>query len=400
MAGNRNDWSEWLSMPTDDAPWPLAGVRVLDLSRVMSGPFAGRLLSDLGADVVKLEPPSGDLLRKFGEVRHGRSGFYFQQNAGKRNVCVDLRVEGAGAVVADLAAVSDVVIENFRPGTLARYGLSYPELAERNPRLVMLSVTGFGQSGPWSDRQVYAPVIHAETGLVARQASFDGFHTDPVISLADSVSALHGLSGILAALFLRERTGRGQHIDLSMFDAMLVTDDYNHHAADQSPINRLGGDVFVTADGPLMVSTNPSDLWRRLGLDDGLGPEASRDEKIARRTDVMTAFFAGLSRADAIAAVERAGLGWGEVRDGVSALASDHARHHGTAAVVDDEGQPRTVVQSAWRFSDASSGVRGRAPGLGEHNAEVLAEWAGYDAARIQALVDDGVLTTTLEGTT
>ena len=225
-------------------PWPLEGVRVLDMSRVMSGPFAGRLLADLGADVVKLEPPDGDLLRRFGEVRRGRSGFYNQQNAGKRNVCVDLRADGATAVVADLAAVADVLIENFRPGTMERYGLGYETLSARNPRLVMLSVTGFGQDGPSASRQTYAPVIHAEAGLIHRQASYDGPYTDPIMSIADSTTALHGLSAVLAALLLRARTGEGQYIDLSMLDAMLATDDYNHHGVDQSPIKRLGGEVW------------------------------------------------------------------------------------------------------------------------------------------------------------
>src|SRR5205085_5578572 len=129
---------------------PLDGVRVLDLSRVLSGPFAGRLLSDLGADVVKVEPPEGDPTRWWGEVRHGLSGYYTQQNAGKRNVCIDLKAEGGPELARRLAAVADVVIENFRPGVLDRLGLGWAALSRDNPRLVMLSITGFGQAGPES----------------------------------------------------------------------------------------------------------------------------------------------------------------------------------------------------------------------------------------------------------
>src|SRR5437899_802235 len=143
-------------------PHPLGGVRVLDLSRFIAGPFAGRLLADLGADVVKVEPPSGDVTRLFGVVRGGLSGLYFQQNAGKRNVCIDLKEPGGVELVASLAARADVVIENFRPGVLAKLGLGYDALATKNPALIMLSISGFGQEGPEADRQAYAPIIHAE----------------------------------------------------------------------------------------------------------------------------------------------------------------------------------------------------------------------------------------------
>ena len=150
--------------------YPCNGLRVLDMSRVVAGPIAGRILSDLGADVVKLEPPEGDVTRVWGHVRHGLSGFYTQQNAGKRNVCIDLRVDGAADVVRALAAQADIVIENFRAGVLDRLGLGYEDLRAVNHDLIMLSVSGFGHGGPESPRPAYAPRLQADAGPVHRAA--------------------------------------------------------------------------------------------------------------------------------------------------------------------------------------------------------------------------------------
>ena len=143
---------------------PLQGVRVLDMSRVLAGPFAGRILSDLGADVVKVEPPEGDVTRVWGKMRAGLAGFYTQQNVGKRNVCIDLRAEGGPELVKRLAEHAHVLIENFRPGVMERHGLSFAELSKANPALVMLSISGFGHGGPESHRAAYAPILHAESG--------------------------------------------------------------------------------------------------------------------------------------------------------------------------------------------------------------------------------------------
>src|SRR6478735_6771617 len=151
---------------------PLDGVKVLDLCRVLAGPIAGRMLADLGADVVKIEPPEGDVSRHFG--KRPESAYFRQQNAGKRSITVDLREDSGRDLVRRLAAVADVVTENFRPGVLSRFGLGWAELSALNPRLVMLSISGFGQDGPERDRASYAGVIHAETGVVARRRTPPG----------------------------------------------------------------------------------------------------------------------------------------------------------------------------------------------------------------------------------
>src|SRR5580704_9240994 len=173
-------------MPKADASYPLSGLKVLDFSRVLSGPFAGRMLSDLGADVVKIEPPEGDITRQWGRVIAGVPGYYHQQNAGKRNISVDLRAAGAQALVFELVRRADVLIENYRPDVMGRLGLGYETLSQVNPRLVMLSISGFGAGGPESRRAAYAPIVHAETGLIDRaQRRAGAGRGDLPLSVAD-----------------------------------------------------------------------------------------------------------------------------------------------------------------------------------------------------------------------
>src|SRR3954451_639289 len=204
------------------APRPLDGVRVLDLSRVLSGPSCGKALVDLGADVVKVEPPEGDLTRT-AQPRVGGVPVYFaQQNCGKRCISVDLRLPAGQTLVADLAAVSDVVVENFRPGVLDRFGLGYDRVRARTPAVVYCSITGYGQDGPMAARRAYAPVMHAELGFMEFAAR--RFGTEPraeAISHADLYSGLQATVGILAALVQRDATGVGQHIDVAMAEVML-----------------------------------------------------------------------------------------------------------------------------------------------------------------------------------
>jgi CoA:oxalate CoA-transferase len=164
----------------------LDGLRVLDLSRALSGPFAGRILADLGADVVKVELPGADIAQTFGKVVRGRSGLYSQLNAGKRSIMLDLRKPGDAARLLDLTAACDVVVESFRPGVLDRFGAGWAVLSAVNPRLVMLSISGFGQYGHEAEHPAYAPIIHAETGLIGRQADVSGAPpADIALALAD-----------------------------------------------------------------------------------------------------------------------------------------------------------------------------------------------------------------------
>src|ERR1044071_5274101 len=166
--------------------YPLDGLKVLDFSRALAGPFASRMLCDLGADVVKVEPPEGDNTRLWGKIAAGVSGYFNMANAGKRCISVDLRAEGAQELVLALASKADVVVENFRPDVMPRLGIGYDRLAAINPRLIMLSISGFGRNGPESQRPAYAPIVHAELGLIDRVMKHEGVKVDLPLSVADT----------------------------------------------------------------------------------------------------------------------------------------------------------------------------------------------------------------------
>ena len=387
-------------MPAADASYPLSGLKVLDMSRVLAGPFAGRMLSDLGADVVKVEPPDGDITRLWGKVVAGIPGYFHQQNAGKRNISVDLRAPGARELVLDLARQADVLIENYRPDVMPRLGLGYEALREVNPRLVMLSISGFGRDGPESRRPAYAPIVHAEVGLMARAARRGKIpNRDLPLSVADTNASLHGLVGLLSALLLRERTGFGQHIDMAMVDATIVTDDQVLYELEESEHTQgLPNDTWETGAGEILVSADFRYLWRlltgKLGLPEPAAAGADLDTKITARREAVDRFMRDLATWDDVeTAMSRMNVAWGRLRHGGALREQPTVRHRGTIAEIDDRaGATRPIPQSPYRFSNASSGVRGPAAHRGEHNGEVLGEWLGKSPADVAALADAGVL--------
>jgi CoA:oxalate CoA-transferase len=379
---------------------PLQGIRVLDLSRVLAGPFAGRMLADLGADVVKVEPPEGDITRWFGIRRGAETGYYAQQNAGKRGICVDLRRPEGPALVRRLAAAADVVIENFRPGVLAAFGLDWAALSADHPALVMLSITGFGQDGPEADRPAYAGVLHAEMGLLARQAATTGQRVEEVqLSIADTNAGLHGLVAVLAALRVRDATGLGDHIDLAMVDSMLITDDYVYWALDDGrPAPRGSGEVWEAAEGPVILIGDFKVVWKYIhencGLADPTPPGADLPTKIAARRGAVGQWIAAFGDHAALgAALDRAGLAWGAVRSTAEAVHSPTVVHRASVRPLPDgRGGTWRVIDSPYRFARSTAGVAGPAPRQGEHNADVLASWLDLDAGERDALEGAGVL--------
>jgi CoA:oxalate CoA-transferase len=382
--------------------YPLDGVRVLDLSRVLAGPYVGRMLCDLGAEVVKVEPPEGDVTRVWGRKVAGLSGYFTQQNVGKQGISVDLRRDGAPELLRSLAARADIVLENFRPGVMAQYGLDYPALAARNARLIMLSISGYGQVGPESGRPAYASVIHAESGIVHRQAEMDQGKAGPQdlrVSLADMNAALHGLAAVLAALYQRDRTGQGQHIDIAMIDTMLATDDHAHLAIDgASDIRAFVNDVWDAGFCKIVLAGDLRWIFRQLsercGVVDETPPDAPLAVKIDNRKRAVQKFLLSFTDRQALfAALERAELAWGEVLPSARAIESPTVRARKSLVEVDDRaGGKRRVVQSPYRFSAAHSGVRGAAPHRGEHNRAVLKAWLDLGDAEIDLLHAQGVL--------
>jgi crotonobetainyl-CoA:carnitine CoA-transferase CaiB-like acyl-CoA transferase len=389
-------------MATSTSPddYPLAHLKVLDLSRVLAGPFAGRMLCDLGADVVKVEPPDGDLTRLWGRVVAGIPGYYHQQNAGKRNICIDLRAEGATELVFELVREADILIENYRADVMPRLGLGYEALEEVNPRLIMLSVSGFGQGGPESHRPAYAPIVHAEAGLMDRQSRRGDLPLhDLPLSVADTNASLHGLVGLLTAVIQRELTGVGQHIDIAMIDATLATDDQLHYdLEDSEDTGPLRNDTWETGAGPILVSADFRHLWRmlttRLGVEDPTNKEMELATKIRLRREKVGEFMAALNSWDAIEEIMAdMNIAWGRVRNSSTMREQPTVIARGAIVEVDDRaGGTRPVPQSPYRFSKAASGVRGPAPYRGEHNREVLSEWLNKPTNDVDALIDAGVL--------
>ena len=385
--------------------YPLTGVKVLDLSRVLAGPFAGRMLSDLGADVVKIEPPEGDVTRHWGVKRSGISGYYHQQNAGKRNIAVDLRHPKGLMITKSLVEQADVLIENFRPDVMQRLGLDYDTLADINPRLIMLSISGFGANNADSRRAAYAPIIHAETGLIARQAELTGaFPTELPLSVADTNASMHGLVGLLAALYAREQSGRGDHVEISMVDATVATNDGMHYALEGVKMG-VTNEVHETAGGLLMLAGEFRYIWKLLStiynVSDGLeeAQDASLEEKITARRAASKQFCTETcsNREEVIKALDRMNIAWGDVRSAsdVQGLASVAARN--SIAEVDDRaGGKRLIPSSPYRYKHLESQVRGGAPYLGEHNEEVLKQWLGWSPEQISN-VESAFLTTTRE---
>ena len=383
-----------------DAQYPLHGLKVLDFSRVLAGPFAGRMLSDLGADVVKIEPPDGDVTRLWGRVVADLPGYYHQQNAGKRNICMDLRAPGAVDLVKSLVAEAYILIENYRPDVMPRLGLGYETLQAVNPGLIMLSISGFGQGGPESHRPAYAPIIHAEAGLMQRQANRQGIRvSDLPLSVADTNASLHGLVGLLSAVIMRQRTGKGQHIDIAMIDATFATDDQVHYAMEDSEDTAaLPNDVWPTGAGSILLSADFRFLWMQLtklmGINDPTTKDMPLAEKISTRRAIVAEYMLGLESWDQVEkAMHTMNLAWGKVRQPANVVEQPTLVARGAIVQIDDRaGGTRPLTQSPYRFSDASSGVRGPAPHRGEHNEDVLGEWLGHSAEAVAGFTQDGVL--------
>ncbi len=357
-------------------------------------------MADLGAEVVKIEPPDGDVTRNWGRSQAGMRGYFLQWNLGKRGVCVDLNREGGPELVRDLAGKADVLVENFRPHVMQRYGLDYARLSALNPSLVMASITGFGADSPQGHRGAYAPVIHAETGLIARQAkASEGGIVDIETSFADTASALHTLVAILSALLLRNSTGTGQYVDMAMIDAQIATDDIGvYEIEDSLPTRPLGNRVWEIESGFVLIAADARLLWRvlsaKFGLIDPTPKDADIEQKIRNRRRVIGEFLRALpSREAFIELMDKHNIHWGDVRETQRMEESEAISHRGMVTQVSDHlGDTRPALKTPYRFSAAKSEIRSYAPYLGEHNSRVLKEWLGMEDAAIQALEDAGTL--------
>ena len=398
-------------------PAPLSGIRILDFSRVLAGPHCGRMLVDLGAEVVKIEPPEGDMTRQSTPRLHSMALYFAQQNCGKRNVSLDVTQPAGRDIARALAARADVVLENFRPGVMKKLGLSYADLSASNPRLVYASISGYGQEGGWSQRGAYAMMVHAEMGYIEGESRYHGEEPQQEpYSHGDLYTSLECLSAILAALYQREHTGEGQHVDVSMAETMLCVNEHGATnltglteplplATSASPLLRTqtGRTVSVafdpTARGPFaqwLRAMNRPDLATDPRFADDDARRANRDQLLALIQSWVLE-FPNLQSLEA--ALTKAKLVMGVVRSVTEAGATSWAKERGAVVEVSDRGGGTLKLpNSPWRFSKADTGVRGEPAYRGEHNREVLRDWLDIDDARLAALEQQQVLSSRMPG--
>jgi CoA:oxalate CoA-transferase len=396
---------------------PLDGVRVLDFTRVLSGPHCTRMLCDLGAEVIKIEPPDGDVTRFTSPRRNSMPSYYAQQNTGKRSVSLDLGREEGAAVALQLAEHADVIVENFRPGVMAKFGLAYEDVKAVNPRIVYASITGYGATGPWRDRRAYAPVVQAETGLTKSQGDHGrgGVYRTDRHSHADVYTSVDAAAGILAALYQRERTGTGQWIDVAMAQVMLYVNEHVHDALydgdiDPDWVRSFGNEaqpVVTLADGSAMaIAGHPAAKGNFEMYVGAIGrPELADDPRFTTVADrlehlddllgYITEFTAGVPNAQEFErTLSRYKLAVGSIRSVREVCDSDWAKERGVIAEVDDRGGGTYRVPNApWKFSEAPDvGVHGSPRYRGEDNEEVLREVLGMSDSQIAELDERGVL--------
>ncbi|MXU66778.1 CaiB/BaiF CoA transferase family protein [Oceanomicrobium pacificus] len=353
---------------------PLNGIRVLELARVLAGPWIGQTLADLGADVIKVEAPGGDETRGWGPpfAEDGTAAYYHSCNRNKRSIALDFCDPDDLALVRDLARSADVLIENFKVGGLAKFGLDYATLSAETPGLVYCSVTGFGQDGPDAGRAGYDFIIQAMSGIMDITGEPDGPPTKPGVAYADIFTGLYGTIAVQAALRARDATGRGTHIDMALMDAqmgVLANQAANYFVSGRSP-KRLGNShpnivpyqTFEAADGPFVIACGNDGQFARLSRE--MGKDWAADPRFARNADRVThraelvaliaAEVASLSRDALMALLDRAGVPGSPIRTIAEAFDTEQARHRGMAVPRPDdapEGAPATMVRNPIRFS-------------------------------------------------
>ncbi len=383
----------------------LSGVRVLDFTTIVSGPYCTRLLADLGAEVIKIEPPEGDFSRTQPPIRAGRSAYFAHLNCGKKSLAIDLRQAGASELVQQLAAKSDVVVENSRPGVMRRLGLDYATLASMNPRLVYCSISGFGQSGPWATRSAYAPMLHAASGFDLVNMSYQNGLERPLntgIYVGDVLGGTYAFGAIQSALLARERSGRGDSIDLAMMDGILGMLIYEFQEAQLPPMKRTNTFQPTRAkDGFIMIAAVKPNNFEALARAVG-HPEWMNDARYATAKGRAANWSWFMSMLDEWAATRtmeecEAILTEGSVPCSRyytvrEALQHPHLAERGSFEVIDDGAGPLKVPNPAFKFGNANAQARNYVAALGADNAVVLSSVLGYSEDRIAALYEKQIL--------
>ncbi|HKU09646.1 CaiB/BaiF CoA transferase family protein [Sinomonas sp.] len=395
------------------ASGPLKDLLVLDLSRILSGPFATMTLADLGADVIKIEQPgSGDDTRQWGPPFQGDDAAYFLSvNRNKKSLAVDLKSPDGLAAVRQLARKADIVVENFRPGTAERLGLGYEELSKSNPGLIYASISGYGQTGPDAHRPGYDAIAQARSGIMSVTGEHDGPPVRVGVSSSDLIAGTWAVIGILAALHERQRSGRGQWVDISLLDGSVSWLTYvagGYFAGGGVP-QRYGSahptiapyQAFPTADGFVMIAVGNDGLWRRFAV--ALGREGLADDarfatnplRLAHRAELVAIIeeILGTARTDEwVARLDEAGVPVGPIQTVDQALSDPQIVARGMVAEVDHPaaGKLKTIACPV-RLTRTPASVRTSPPVLGQHSDEVL-DQLGFSTSQIKELHEAGAV--------
>jgi crotonobetainyl-CoA:carnitine CoA-transferase CaiB-like acyl-CoA transferase len=388
---------------SDTATAPLDGVRVLDFSIMLAGPYCARLLADVGADVIKIEPPEGDDMRLRAPLREGNSAYFGQLNAGKRSIALDLKSAEAIKLVHQLVEQTDILVENFRPGVMDRLGLGYEALRTINPRLIYCSISGYGQTGPAAERAAYAMIVHAESGFDHALMRYAGERDRPAsgaIFVADVLGGIFGYSAIQTALVQRGRTGVGQRIDVALMDCMLNLLVYELQEAQfpgqsprptYGPVRARDGDILIAPITP----RNFSALCEVTGQTELANDPrfASVPARGANWKEMMGAIEQWTERhtvSECISELDRAGVPSAVYRDPGAALTDPHLLQRGAFAKVADGAGEFLGVNAPWKMSGARTSMHRDVPAAGAHRDEILSRLLALSPDSIAELVEAG----------
>ena len=387
----------------------LQGVRVLDLSRVISGPFCSRMLGDLGAEVFKVETPSGEAIRQALPSIGEFSSLFTQYNAGKRSVCIDLRSTEGKQLVLELAQRCDVFLENFRAGVVSEMGLGYQALSEANPSIVYCSISGFGQEGPDAGRPAYTDIIQAQSGLDYAASNMYGNEprTPPgaPMALADTCTSLNATIAILAALYHRQSTGEGRYIDSALLDAMVAANDstLQRHLFSDGELDAPSAiyrPPLELRDGYMAASIGLSfeKTMRAIGRTDLLDDERFRTPTLQHQNmavfiEITKAWAADKTLAEVTRLFDEYDIPYGKVASSAEVLSNPTLVAREMIVEVDLPGAgPVSVLNTPFNFSGVKSRPAGPPPRLGEHTRQVLTEFLGLSAERYEQLLSAGAI--------
>ena len=394
------------------SPGPLAGLKVLELGQLIAGPFAAKTLGDFGADVVKIEPPgTGDPLRNWRLLKNGTSVWWQVQSRNKRSVALDLREPQAQEVVRKLAAEADVLIENFRPGALEGWGLDPQQLLEANPRLIVLRISGYGQTGPYRDRPGFGVVGEAMGGLRHLTAEPGRVPVRVGVSIGDTLAALHGVIGILMALHERQRSGQGQVIDVALYEAVFncmesLLPEYSAFGAVRGPGgSALPGiapsNAYLCSDGYALIAGNGDSIFKRLmnaigradlADDPALAHNAGRVQRVEEIDGAIGAWTKERTVADVLQVLDAAGVPAGRIYTVADIAADPHYAARGMLQQIRlDDGAPLLVPGVVPKLSRTPGGHRRNAPALGQDTEAVLRE-IGLTDEQVAQLASRGLL--------